>query len=141
MAMNWPSFLPNRNFLILLVAYFIIQMISLKVHWYGIYIGYEIIFLLLIAYGIYHLVIGEKSELFRELKRQSIGLLIVGLLLTLFYFLAIISETSGNWEFKPNVNELSSLLLLFPLAQSITASILLLFTAIIKYSLVNNSDN
>jgi len=118
--------LPNKVFQFLLIIYVLVQSTSLVIHKLWLYLSYELIFILLIPWAMITSVKQfKKTASFRETKAQIISLLLAGILLTVFYVITIILDPSIELKFDPDFNDFQSLLIFFPLTQSIFASLLI----------------
>lgn len=58
-----------------------------------------------------------------------------GMLLTVLYFIALLTEPAFNWDFKPDFSNFQTLLIYFPMVQALIAVLLLIIPIGLKYLL------
>ena len=89
------SIFPKERHTFLILAYFVLQIISLFIHHRYIYLGYEILFVLTLYFSMRYL---SNAHQYKSLLFQS---LLIHLSLTLLYLVVLINTMSANFFESP----------------------------------------
>lgn len=87
----------SRIIIWLLIAYGVIQFLSLYIHHLSMFIAYEALYLLALIIGVYH-VVEKKSQYWKETRKVFSYFFIANAVLMLLYIPLLIFNSSINWS-------------------------------------------